>query len=299
MPTGGAGGVWATRSGDFFASPYVGDATGLSDAKTYVAVSGGLVQLGPGLEALALGTFGATSSLVQVRNDGKILISRVRIADGVDPTKLLFFDPSGITTGTERTITLSNWSGTLPLPSGAGTSGQFLQSQGAAQPIWAAVTVGGATTRYLALSAGMWCIGSTTENVVSATGNYGDNSFSGTADRALATAIVIPGDFNTLTSWKVIWADSTAGTGNVVWRLGLKVLADAGDAGAANAESNTTFAVPGVANKVAISTVTSPTITLAAGNVVDVVLERRSSSDAADTCTTAVNFISLMMTYST
>ena len=49
----GACGVWAMKSGDFVATNFAGDAGGITAAISYCTSTGGVVQLGPGCEALA------------------------------------------------------------------------------------------------------------------------------------------------------------------------------------------------------------------------------------------------------
>lgn len=104
--------------------------------------AGGLIQIGPGLEALTLGTDWTNIVLALVTDDGVGGMSRFHMLDGTDPMKRLFWDVSAITTATTRTVTAPNYSGYLLLPASLGNSGEFLRSGGAGvQPTWAAVTV--------------------------------------------------------------------------------------------------------------------------------------------------------------
>lgn len=109
-------------------------------AKALVEASGGLLQIGPGLEALVLGSFlGTKTALVRITNTGKHFIGGLRVADLIDPTKSVFFDPAAVAAATERIVTLPNWNGLLPLPADAGVSGQFLRSSAPGQPSWASI----------------------------------------------------------------------------------------------------------------------------------------------------------------
>jgi len=137
--------LWVMRPGDTAATMYTGDAAGLAAAKAYIAASPpGVMQIGPGHDTLPYAASWSDIALVQTLLAGSHLFTRVRIGDATDPTKRLFFDPSGIATGTERTATAHDWSGDLLLPAGLGSSGQFLKSNGAAaQPSWAAISASG------------------------------------------------------------------------------------------------------------------------------------------------------------
>jgi hypothetical protein len=125
---------------------YSGDAAGLALAKAD-GVIGGMIQMGPGLEALVLGSgwgpFGALGiSLVRVTKNGELFISRLHACDGADPTKCLHFDVASITTGTQRIARFRDWTGYVQMPSTEGNSGEFLRSGGTGvQPTWAAVVV--------------------------------------------------------------------------------------------------------------------------------------------------------------
>lgn len=139
MSYSGAGAIWTLATGQFEPVNRPGDATGITAAQ---GIGAGLVQLGPGLEALSLGTWGGNISVLRVTATGIFAIGRLHVADGTDPTKLLKFDASAITTGTTRTGTIPNWSGVFLLPTDFGSSGQFLKSNGAGtQPTWSPVTI--------------------------------------------------------------------------------------------------------------------------------------------------------------
>ena len=136
------GSIWKLQDQAQEGSTHTGDQAGYDAAKAVTEASGGLLQVGPGLaETLALGTFaGGKTSLVRVTNTGKMFIGGLRFADGINPTKSVFFDPAGVAVSTERVVTLPDWSGLLPLPTDGGTAGQFLKSNGpGVQPSWGAV----------------------------------------------------------------------------------------------------------------------------------------------------------------
>src|SRR6185295_6692981 len=137
----GAGAIYHHASGTFLATIEDGDAAGLAAAKAALA-AGGLMQIGPGLEALALGGGWGNICLARITDDGIMALSRFHMADGTDPTKLMFWDASAITAATIRTATLPNYSGFVLLPADLGISGQFLKSNGAGvQPSWSAVSI--------------------------------------------------------------------------------------------------------------------------------------------------------------
>lgn len=148
MPLGGAGAILKLKLGDLQPETEPGTQVGLDAAKAYAVAVGGVVHMGPGLDALVLGTTGwggahpaAAVSLVRYANEG-IFLSRFHMADGADPTRVVYWDLTSVATGTERTITLPNWSGLLALPVDAGTSGFYLRSNGAGvQPSWQAVSL--------------------------------------------------------------------------------------------------------------------------------------------------------------
>lgn len=136
------GAIWKLENETLEGSSNQGDQTGYNAAKAAVEAAGGLLQVGPGLEALSLGTFlGTKTSLVRVTNTGKMFIGGLRFADLVDPTKSVFFDVSAVATGVERVVVLPNWGGVLPVPVDAGVAGRFLRSGGAGQPVWDDVIV--------------------------------------------------------------------------------------------------------------------------------------------------------------
>lgn len=138
----GSGGVWHKTAGDFEPQNTAGTQAGFDAAKARAGSLGGFVQVGPGLEAfLVLGAFAANTGLIWLRNDGKIWISGLGIADHADPTKRLVWDLTAIGSSTERIITMPNWNGKIPLPIDGGLANQFLRSNGAAlPPTWEAVT---------------------------------------------------------------------------------------------------------------------------------------------------------------
>jgi hypothetical protein len=137
----GAGSIYRQASGEFIGTIHDGDAAGLAGAKVALA-SGGLMQIGPGLEGLALGAGWGNICLARITDDGIMALSRFHMADGADPTKLLFWDASAITAATIRTATLPDYSGFVLLPANLGSSGQFLKSNGAGvQPSWSAVSI--------------------------------------------------------------------------------------------------------------------------------------------------------------
>jgi hypothetical protein len=133
-----SGSLFGLGTGDIVGVPYSGDAAGLALAK---AATHGFVQMGPGLESVPLGAFASDLCLVRITNTGILAISGFHLADILDPTKLLKWDVSAIATATTRTATVPDWSGVLLLPTDFGLSGQFLRSNGAAQPTWSTVTL--------------------------------------------------------------------------------------------------------------------------------------------------------------
>lgn len=136
----GAGALWDMASGTFIATNIPGIQADYNAAKA--AISSGIFYVGPGLEALVLGTFGPNVSLMRVTNTGIYAISRFHVADGTDPTKLVRFDASGVTSGATRVATLPDWSGVVPLPPDLGVSGTFLKSRGSSlAPSWVSVVI--------------------------------------------------------------------------------------------------------------------------------------------------------------
>lgn len=134
-----SGSIYTLATGELIGTLQTGDAPGLVAAKAALG-TGGLMQIGPGLEALVLGAGWANISLARVTNTGVFALSRLHMADGADPTKLFNWDLSAVTTGTTRIVTMPNYSGFMLLPVDLGSSGQFLRSAGAGvQPTWAAV----------------------------------------------------------------------------------------------------------------------------------------------------------------
>src|SRR4030067_2257132 len=97
------GRIWKLQDQAQEGSTHTGDQAGYDAAKAVTEASGGLLQVGPGLaETLALGTFaGGKTSLVRVTNTGKMFIGGLRFADGINPTKSVFFDPAGGAGSTE------------------------------------------------------------------------------------------------------------------------------------------------------------------------------------------------------
>jgi hypothetical protein len=148
MPLGGAGAILKLKKGDLEPSPEIGDQAGLDGAKLYAVAIGGAVHMGPGLDALILGTTGwgaahpaAGVTLVRYADMG-LVISRFHMADGVDPTKIVHWDLADLTSAIERVVSMPDWSGVLPLPIDLGSAGRFLRSNGAgSQPSWEALVL--------------------------------------------------------------------------------------------------------------------------------------------------------------
>jgi len=101
--------------------------------------------MGPGTEALTLGSGWDNISLVRIMTDPIHALTRFHMADGTDPTKRIRWELSDITTGTTRAISCPNWDGRIMLPMDDGTDDYFLKSNGTnVQPEWAApATVAG------------------------------------------------------------------------------------------------------------------------------------------------------------
>jgi len=137
----GTGSIYRLATGEFVGTIHDGDASGLAAAKVALA-AGGLLQMGPGTEGISLGAGWGIIALARIDALGRMFLSRFNMTDGTDPTKVLAWDLSALTTATTRTITAHDWSGHLLAPSSLGTGTEFLKSSGAAsQPTWAAVTI--------------------------------------------------------------------------------------------------------------------------------------------------------------
>ncbi len=101
--------------------------------------------MGPGTEALTLGSGWDNISLVRIMTDPIHALTRFHMADGTDPTKRIRWELSDITTGTTRGISCPNWEGRLIIPEDDGTDDYFLKSNGTGTaPTWEApATVAG------------------------------------------------------------------------------------------------------------------------------------------------------------
>lgn len=136
--TPGNGAIWGQAVSAEIPTQFGSSLAGLAAAKAALP-GGGAIQM-PEL-GVALGAGWGSIGLIRFDSSGKLYLSRFHMADGSDPTKCLFWDLSALATATVRTITAHDWSGHLLAPATQGVSGQFLQSQGAAQPIWASAGV--------------------------------------------------------------------------------------------------------------------------------------------------------------
>lgn len=136
--------VWKLENLALEGSSHSGDQSGYDEAVAAVlAAGGGMVQVGPGHEALNLGTFPINKLvLVRVTKTGQLHIGGLHVMDDQDPLKCAHMDMFALTSGIERTYSWPDWSGIVAVPLDFGTAGQFLRSAGAgAQPAWAAVTL--------------------------------------------------------------------------------------------------------------------------------------------------------------
>lgn len=288
MPSG-SGWISGQKIQDPTQVNFAGNSGGLIDAKNY-ASSGGVVQQGPGTEGIGPGTYSLVVSLVRVTATGLWVIKGLRVVDGTTPTKAATFDVSAITTATTRTVTIPNWSGTMPLPSGPGISGQFLKSTGAGTaPIWDWVV-----RRYLFMAPNQWA-GNSDQVITAGTGAFGQYPFSGIANNNIARQFTVPGDFSSLVSWTLIFANGLAvDTADLTWRLGLKKFTVDGDAGGSNTTSDTTVAGMSGIRTMKFVTLTPPSISMTAGDVFDVEITRLGLTD---THAQTVGFLGLLMTY--
>lgn len=131
--------------------------------------------------------------------------------------------------------------------------------------------------------------GANTDFLQAAFGNTGDNELVG--------AWVVPGDFVALTSIKLIIADTGADTGNSQWFFGMEKLTDTGQADITYTHSSS-IAVPspGANYKVAFATFGSLGLTMVAGDVEKVKIQRLTT-DPPDTATLSKRFIGILVTY--
>ena len=130
MSFSGSGGIWAKKSGDFEAKNFPGDQAGFDAAKVYVATSGGVIQVGPGLEFLVLGAFATNVALIQLDNVANIGLSALKVLDATDPTKAISFNIQPVSTAVTRDVQFNDWAGIAVVSSNLGVSGQFLKSNG-------------------------------------------------------------------------------------------------------------------------------------------------------------------------
>jgi hypothetical protein len=138
VPGSGAGAIYHHATGTFGSTLEAGTAAGLVTAKAALA-AGGLMQMGPGTEGIPLLAGWGIIQLSRVDALGRLFISRVNMTDGSDPTKVMSWDLSAITTATTRTTVAPNYGGLLLLPATLGNAGEFLRSGGAGvQPTWSA-----------------------------------------------------------------------------------------------------------------------------------------------------------------
>lgn len=106
-------------------------------AKAVLATKPGLMQLGPGTEAVLFGSGMDKVAFARIWTQFGVTymaLTALRIADQLDPTKMLFFDVSGISAGVTRTAIAPNYTGRLVVAGNEGTLGQFLKSMGAGVP---------------------------------------------------------------------------------------------------------------------------------------------------------------------
>jgi hypothetical protein len=159
--------------------------------------------------------------------------------------------------------------------------------------------VPGSQTRYALLSA--MDFGTSPAAVEASTGSgteYVECSFADTGDPELLATWVVPGDFASLTDFKLVIADSGADTGNSRWLLGVEKLTHAGQADVSFTHTaSLSIASPGAVNKIAISAAFgSLALTLTAGDIVKIKIQRLSA-DPPDTATLAKRFVALLVTY--
>jgi hypothetical protein len=125
------GAIWKLQNLAEEGSTHQGDQTGFDDAlAAVIAAGGGMVQVGPGLEGLAIPGLPGNVVLVQVTNTGQYRASGLRIRDALDFSKSAFFNPTLISPGVERAYLLPDYDGFTPIAADAGVAGRFLRSNG-------------------------------------------------------------------------------------------------------------------------------------------------------------------------
>lgn len=290
-------GIWGITTGESTLTNYpAGNQTALDDAKTHAAISGGHVVADVGTDALSFGALAGTVGLTRYTSDGRTIVSKFRIGDDTDPTKLVKVDASGITTATTRVITMPNYDGTLPLPSGYGTTGQILKSLGAGvQPVFADVPGVSGSTRSIILGAYHFI---TPGSIQGVNNTWISSSFGAGSLTAVYMLLPIPPDFFSIVSWKIMWAASSGSdSAQQIYRVGLfKMAAGSTLSGSYTDGANGTDNAPGVANQLVITTCPNPAVTFAVG---DQVMLRATRDGGADASLFASNFLGVIMTYST
>jgi hypothetical protein len=99
------GSIWAQKAGDSSAKPFAGDSTGLAAAKSYCG-SNGVVQMGPGTEAIAVGTIPSGVTLIRADSVGWRNYSKVVVDDSLRVNK-------GLTVGGQKVDKILRGSATL------------------------------------------------------------------------------------------------------------------------------------------------------------------------------------------
>jgi hypothetical protein len=188
-----------------------------------------------------------------------------------------------------------------------GTAGQVLRMDGTATDVeWGTVSgeAGGGGQKYLFLHPYMFketaSSGSAASHVIrgSTDGSFGtDNDLSGTLDRNITSYFVVPQGYSAIAAIKFYYVDASTG-GQIVIKVGFDVLNDGDDAAASvTFATKNTITTPGTSNVLDIVSLNIPSVSLAAGNVVKVIIQRPASSDGDDTYATAIPFVGLLLEF--
>lgn len=184
-----------------------------------------------------------------------------------------------------------------------GTAGQVLKMDGTATDVvWGDVggAAGGGGQKYLWIPALQWreTAGLAAAVRGSTDGSFiVENSFTGTLDRFMTSSFVVPQGYSAIASLKFVYVDTSTG-GQMTMRAGFDILNDADSfADSVTFATKSTFTTPGTSNVGDIVSLNVPSVTLSAGQLVKVILNRNASSDADDTYATTISFVGLLVEF--
>jgi len=127
---------------------------------------------------------------------------------------------------------------------------------------------------------------------------YEGISLSGVLDRDLVATFIVPQGYSSIAGINFFYSNTGATGGSTTTQIGFDIMNDGDQADSSvTFGSVTTYTCPAVTDEIDIVSLAIPSLTLAAGNIVRVILRRYALAEAGDTNTDLIFFLGLKIEF--